>query len=576
MVGPAALDIARTVVFLALNALAIPFGLSPGTWPRAKASRCSREFLGTVLPPDATLENVAAVREGGSYGEGEANVAYPVDPTDLPALCAVTVRVSSSSTSSFRFGLFLPDRWNSRFLVVGNGGFAGGINWIEIRAAGPRLGMASLSTDTGHNSTAIETAWARDEPEKKTDWGWRAIHGSTVLGKALVRAYYAPQRLTYSYYSGCSTGGRQGLKELQLFPDSFDGALIGAAAWWTSHLNPYIARASLYNFPTTDPKHLSTADMNLLAGEITRQCDLADGVQDGIVSSPDRCAPDLTVLLCSDEEEGAENPAASAKARCLSRAQLQTVQNVYRDWTLRPDNELLHPGLTFSSESEWPLLLGGTEPVPYGVGYVGDFLFDDDDDDDDDGPPWDWRTPFNESVVRYADEHDPGDATADDYAALWAVGERGGKVVLYHGLADGLVPTKGTGLYWNRTLDALGGPAGVEDFMRLLLVPGMGHCYGTAVDAPWNFGAAFHASRMGPAVRSVPGFEDARHDVLMALVDWVERGRPVDSIVATTWHDPTDSSSGVKRQRPICAWPRQALWDGRGDVDDAASWTCSS
>ena len=105
--------------------------------------------------------------------------------------------------------------------------------------------MASLSTDTGHSATSADTTWARNQPEKKTDWGWRAIHGSTVLGKQLVQAYYGDQALGYSYYSGCSTGGRQGLKELQNFPDSFDGALIGAPAWWTSHLNNYVTQAGL-------------------------------------------------------------------------------------------------------------------------------------------------------------------------------------------------------------------------------------------------------------------------------------------------------------------------------------------
>ncbi|KAL2017195.1 hypothetical protein VTK56DRAFT_2515 [Thermocarpiscus australiensis] len=100
--------------------------------------------------------------------------------------------------------------------------------------------MAALSTDTGHSSAATDTSWARNQPEKKTDWGWRALHGSTVLGKKLVRAYYGGRPPKYSYYSGCSTGGRQGLKEIQTFPDSFDGALIGAPAWWTTHLNTYI------------------------------------------------------------------------------------------------------------------------------------------------------------------------------------------------------------------------------------------------------------------------------------------------------------------------------------------------
>ena len=445
---------------------------------------------------------------------------------------------------------------------------------LRARASGPRHGMASLSTDTGHNATATDTTWARNQPEKKNDWGWRAVHGSTVLGKKLVRAYYT-RPLTYSYYSGCSTGGRQGLKELQKFPDSFDGALIGAPAWWVSHLNTYITQVGLYNLPETDPKRLSTADIALLADEVTRQCDGADGVQDGIVSSPDRCALNLTALLCPDNNNN-NTPGQG----CLSAAQLATAHNVYNDYLssqpASPHQQLLHPGLTPSSEKQWYLVLNGTSPSPYGVGYARDFLFDD--------PAWDWHT-FNESVVHFAEAHDPGDATADDYASLARVRDQGGKVLLYHGLADGLVPTRGTEVYYNRTVGALSSAFsgkknwhgnGVDEFMRLFLVPGMQHCWGTAVDAPWNFGGAFQAGLMGSGVWPVPGFEDAEHDALMALVDWVEEGRAVDRLVATTWREPMDPASGVRRQRPICAWPRRAVWDRRGHVDDAASWRCLS
>jgi hypothetical protein len=112
--------------------------------------------------------------------------------------------------------------------------------------------------------------------------------------------------------------------------------------------------------------------------------------------------------------------------------------------------------------------------------------------------------------------------------------------------------------------------------MRMFLVPGMQHCWGTAVDAPWNVGGAFQAGVMGSDVWSVPGFEDAEHDALMALVEWVERGRAVESIVATTWRSSMDPTSGVKRQRPVCAWPKRAVWGGKGDVDVATSWKCSS
>ncbi len=420
--------------------------------------------------------------------------------------------------------------------------------------------MASLSTDTGHSATSGDTTWARNQPEKKTDWGWRAIHGSTVLGKQLVRAYYGDQAVAYSYYSGCSTGGRQGLKELQNFPDSFDGALIGAPAWWTSHLNTYVTQAGLFNLPITSPKRLSPADVSLLASEVTRQCDSIDGVRDGIVSTPDACALNLTRLLCPTS--------TPSPSKCLTTQQISTAHNLYNAYLSAKDASLLYPGLTPSSEQQWWILINGTEPSAFGVGYARDFLFDD--------ATWDWHT-FNESVVAFAEAHDPGDPTADDYAALAAVRARGGKVMLYHGLADGLVPTRGSELYYNRTIAALGGQeSGVEDFFRMFLVPGMQHCWGTVVDAPWNFAGAFQAGSMGSDVWSVPGFEDAEHDALMALVQWVEGGPAVESIVATTWRSSMDPTSGVKRQRPICAWPKRAVWDGEGNVDAAASWSCSS
>ncbi len=128
----AAVLVASTAIFLALDVLAGPLGFLQGQPPAEGRLRCDRSSFAEILPAGATLEKVAAVRQGGSYGEGTANIAYPTNPTSLPSLCAVTVRVKSSSTSSYRFGLFLPDNWNSKFLVVGNGGFAGGINWLDM------------------------------------------------------------------------------------------------------------------------------------------------------------------------------------------------------------------------------------------------------------------------------------------------------------------------------------------------------------------------------------------------------------------------------------------------------------
>ena len=127
MSPPTAILAALTGILLALTTLA-----SPTIKGSQRRLRCTQSSFTPLLPAGTTLEKVAIVRQGGSYGEGSANVAYPTNPTNLPALCAVTVKVKSSATSSYRFGLFLPDEWNGRFLVVGNGGFAGGINWLDM------------------------------------------------------------------------------------------------------------------------------------------------------------------------------------------------------------------------------------------------------------------------------------------------------------------------------------------------------------------------------------------------------------------------------------------------------------
>ncbi|RYP76647.1 hypothetical protein DL769_003607 [Monosporascus sp. CRB-8-3] len=561
--------------------------------------RCSVSTFLRILPPNAALENVTAVPQGGSHGEGAANPAYPVGPADLPALCAVTVRVASSLSSSFRFGLFLPDpeTWNRRFLAVGNGGFAGGINWLEM-GAGARYGFAALSTDTGHNSTATQLEWALGRPESRTDWGWRAVRGSVELGKRLVEAYYAgvddhdnnnddnegrvdsnsdnstkKSVIKYSYFSGCSTGGRQGLKEAQISPGSFDGVLVGAPAWYTSRLNNWATKVAQWNWPADSPGHIPWTALRPLAREVSRRCDGADGVGDGIVSAPERCGLDfLADLACGASGAGAEDSATAtpqSESVCLTEAQIGTLRKVYGDYVSESTGELIQPGLLPGSEWTMHVVLNYSGASPYTIGYERYFVLDD---------PGFGVADFNDSVVELSARSDPGGATADDYGAVAGpFRESGGKVLMYHGMADALVPTRGSDLYYNRTVEAMGGDLNAtREFFRYFLVPGVQHCGLTDVDAPWAFGGAYQAPVFGNRTHSVPGFEgDAGHDVLMALVDWVERGVPVDSFVATTWRSAKDPSSGVLKRRPVCAYPKVAAWDGVGDVDRADSWSCA-
>ncbi|KAK3322064.1 feruloyl esterase B [Apodospora peruviana] len=527
-------------------------GLLVPTPSSAVTKPCSPDSFKAVLPSSATVVSAVPVASGGSYGEGSANLAYPISPSQLPELCAVIVNVSTSAISNYRFGLFLPARWNSRFLAVGNGGFLGGINWLDM-GAGVRYGHAVISTDTGHNSSNNDFNWALHNQERKKDFGYRAMHGSVELGKEMTREYYGAD-IAYSYYSGASTGGRQGLKEAQISPGSFDGLVVGAPAWYTSHMQPWTTKMGTYNLPVSDEKHIDGSLIGVIGNEVIKQCDALDGVKDGIVSHPDLCNFTLTPLMC-------DLSGATASA-CLSFEQVATVRNIYADYYA--EGKLAFPGLELSSEAQWPFLLSGPGPSSYGDGYIQYFLLDD--------PNWHW-TQFEDGIIWQADAADPGDCTADAYD-MTAFRQRGGKILLYHGMSDALIPQRSSNLFYQRVADSMGGLEALQSWFRYFLVPGMQHVTGTAVGAPWYFAGAGSHSRLGTGTYSTPGFEDARHDALLAVMAWVENGTAIDEIVVTLWKNESDSASGVKSQRPLCPFPKRQTYAGNGDPDREENFSC--
>lgn len=202
----------------------------------ASKTLCTVNNINVAFSSVDNAEVVFAIPLGANSSFGQlGDIAFPINATYLPQSCAVLVNVTTPVGSSYTFGLFLPEakEWNKRTLTVGNSGFVGGVNWLAM-GDGLKYGFASVSTDTGHNSTGIDMAWALNRPESKTDWAYRALHGSVVLAKKIVNSYYDEQ-IRYNYYSGCSTGGRQGIKSAQDFPEDFDGVLAGAPAWWSTH-----------------------------------------------------------------------------------------------------------------------------------------------------------------------------------------------------------------------------------------------------------------------------------------------------------------------------------------------------
>lgn len=282
---------AWTLIFIA--GLLIP--ASQGLPQHQQLASCSLEYFSAIVPTGLNVERVEHVTTG--YFVEAGNLGYPAFASGLPLLCAVIIQ---NTTADYRFGMFLPDTWNSKLLVVGNYAFLGGINWLDM-GPGPKYGgMASLSTDTGHNSAAGDQTWA-DTDRKQRNWAYEALEGSIRSGKSLIQAYYHSTPITYTYYSGCSTGGRQGLKQIQRDPDVFDGALIGAPAWDTKHLMPWVSKLAVWNLPENAPHALSDPSLfTRLQAEVLEQCDHLDGVRDSIVSAPDSCrlAFDITKIRC--------------------------------------------------------------------------------------------------------------------------------------------------------------------------------------------------------------------------------------------------------------------------------------
>ena len=346
-----------------------------------------------------------------------------------------------------------------------------------------------------------------------------------------------------------------------MFPDDFDGVLAGAPAWWTTHLQTWTIKLALYNLPVTANYHIPASLFPAIGAEVLKQCDPQDGLVDHIISDPRRCNFNAETLLCGP---GVTNQTTEG---CLTPAQIGTLTKIYSDY-FDVNQTFVFPRLELGSEAQWIVLLGSNKPSTLGYEYPQYFL--------DLGPDWSFYD-FGYSIVELADESDPGMCNADDYD-LSPFQAKGGKVITYHGLSDALIAPGSSTYFYNQVLSTLKPEAvDLDPFFRHYNVPGMQHCASTPpdVNAPWYFAGANQAGALAPAggVHSVPGFMDPEHDILMALMEWTEKGREPEQIVATKWRNDTVYDE-VWKQRPICVYPKQAMYDGSGDVDEASSWRC--
>ncbi|GLB07432.1 hypothetical protein AtubIFM57258_002773 [Aspergillus tubingensis] len=518
---------------------------------------CSADAIKSLLPEGSKVLYASHYDADDSFTPPlEHNSgAFRISSYVLPrSACVFQANLTLPGETEHSVGVVLPDDWNGRFLTAGNGGFSGSVSWGSIIDAS-WYGFAAVSTNTGHESSGAE--WAYHNQEALANWGYRAMHDAVVNGKSVTEQYYG-KNISYSYYRGCSAGGKQGLKEVEMFPDDFDGVIAGAPAWWTTHLQLWNMIVGIWNSPAESLHHLSNEHIDLLAHEVIRQCDPQDGVEDNIVMNPDACIFRPEALLCADD---AKDPSA-----CLNTEQIKTVYKLHNDW-VEANHTFVFPHLTLSSEWKWSGLV--SSPSRLGTDYVKWMLQLGDD--------WRWED-WNPELIKLSDELNPGNATTDDYD-LSPFYNKGGKLLHYHGWSDWSIAAGSSIYFYDQVVNALR-PKGInpDDFYRFYLIPGMGHCGGTSdlMNAPWVIAGDGQSSSLGRDgnVHSVPGYEDAKHDVVLAMMNWVENGASPNGLIATKFVNDKDPEEGVYRQRPLCVYPAEARYKGSGNVNAAENWKC--
>jgi pimeloyl-ACP methyl ester carboxylesterase len=501
------------------------------------------------------------------------NPASATVPEHCEIIGAINQRIGVDGMSyAIGFHLRMPENWNKKFYFQGGGGSDGNLG-DALGSGALSQGYAVVSTDAGHDNTmnsdpnAAGTAAFGVDPQARIDYGYNALDKVTVIAKQIVKLHYA-EKPRYSYFVGCSNGGRQGMVASQRFPGHFDGIVAGdpgfnlpkaaiAEAWNEQALAPLATKLSTNGQPYL-PDTFTDGDLALAANAILAACDKLDGLVDGVVDNYPACTnkkvyPQLSAIQCTGPKTAA----------CLSAGQIEALKTIYagprnsrgkalysdwqwdagitgflslRLWSLGIP---LAPGAPLINNSLNLTLGGGALPMIFTTPpaitpltglekYIFEYNFDTD-------APKIFKTSgiYKQSSMQFMS------AASTDLSAFK---RRGGKLIVYHGQSDGVFSPRDTTNWYNEMDENMRGSA--QEFARLFLVPGMGHC------------------GMGPGTTSFDAFS--------AVVRWVENGIAPDSIIATASFD----APWPGRTRPLCPYPEQTRYAGTGDINDAVNFVC--
>jgi feruloyl esterase len=314
---------------------------------------------------------------------------------------------------------------------------------------------------------------------------------------------------------------------------------------------------NLWNLPNNTIHSIPQTLFPIIQAEVTRQCDGADGVLDGIIGAPDRCDFHPETLLCT--------PSTNQSA-CLTSPQIETLYRIYGNW-IETNQTFVFPNMKYGSEWQWSLVHDGGGDDQFSPAYIRNIVYN--------NTTWSiWN--FSYDTVLDAERVNRAQGLDADNFDLSPFSARGGKLLHYVGLSDGFIPAGSSEYYYNHVLRTLAPRnISISSFYRLFEIPGMGHCAGSGVAAPWYINGAGQAGSIGTSVRGVPGFDNAQHDAVLALMKWVEEKVAPTTLIATKFTNDTDYTQGVNSQRPLCPYPQIAAFRG-GDVTQADSWECAN
>ena len=522
-----------------LMAAALAYGQNQGNGPQpvppaGPGRGAAGPPLGTT--PKPAVANAKAVRSCESL----AMITLPntiiesaaVDPAN-PGICRViAITTHPPAGDKIRIWVGIPKSgWNGRFLGIGGGGFAGG------SAAGVTqpvaLGYASGSTDTGHEGASGSFALDANGHlnwQSIRDNAHVGIHEMTVTGKALTEAMYgvAPR---YSYWNGCSTGGRQGLMEAQRYPQDYNGIVAGAPAINWSRFLPQELWGSVLENAVGDA--LPACKLTAATAAAITACDAIDGVKDGVIEDPQRCNYDPKALIGT----------SAGECGMFTEADANVIRKLW-EGPRRQDGTFLWYGLERGGDlsAMWGSRGNPPKPQPFGIAldWFRYFLAQD--------PKLDWTTITPAAYERFYDQsiEEYSAVIGTDNPDLTAFRDHGGKAIIWHGWADQLITPEGTIDYYKRVQEKMGGAKKTSEFARLFLAPGVGHCGGGSGPTPYG--------------------------QLDALLSWVEGGKAPSTLPAAR----RGQAGAITRSRPLCQYPLVAKYKGTGSTDDATNFVCST